>query len=268
MPVGAAIGVAGVAGAAAQSSAAKKASKATTQAADQTVQIQREIYNQNRDLQMPFVQGGQSAYARYLDLMGLGTPKADYAAYGRHNPDVYDAWMEGRFGQGQTWDQAAQSHYDMYGRGEGRSPIAPSMDIMSILEQTPGYQASLKAGQRQLNASAASKGGLLSGAAAREALKFGADYATGTYQNALSNALAGSQIGVSATNALSGVGTAFANSTGNALMAAGQAKADAATAQGNALSGLAGNLGAAGAYAYGSSYGGNKSGGAPKTWWG
>lgn len=92
-----------------------------------------------------------------------------------------------------------------------------TMDPTAWLESTPGYQANLNAGQRQINASAAAKGGLLSGAAAKEGLRYGADYATGIYNTERNALMAAAGLGQTATNTGAQVGQGAANASQNAL---------------------------------------------------
>jgi len=92
-----------------------------------------------------------------------------------------------------------------------------SVNALDFTRATPGYQVNLDAGQRQLNASAAARGGLLSGAAAREGLRYGADYGTSVFngeRNALFQAAGLGQQGVN-TGAQSGAQAA--NASQNAL---------------------------------------------------
>ena len=81
----------------------------------------------------------------------------------------------------------------------------------------PNYQVNLDAGQRQINASAAAKGGLLSGAAAREGLKYGADYATNQYQGAVNNLFTAAGQGAQGVSTGAQTGQATANASQNAL---------------------------------------------------
>lgn len=59
--------------------------------------------------------------------------------------------------------------------------------------QTPGYQFTLQQGMRGVNASAAAKGGALSGGAVKAAQQYGAGLADSTYNNVFNRSLAGYQ---------------------------------------------------------------------------
>jgi len=53
------------------------------------------------------------------------------------------------------------------------------------MEKSPGYQFRLDEGQKAIERSAAARGGVLSGAATKAALKYGQDFATNDYDNFL-----------------------------------------------------------------------------------
>ena len=89
----------------------------------------------------------------------------------------------------------------------------------------------------------------MSGAAAREGLKFGQTYANQFTDNYLNKLMGGAQIGQGAANALNGVGTNYVNGVSANNNTALNATAASNTATANAFSGVAGNL--AGAYAFG-----------------
>lgn len=113
-------------------------------------------------------------------------------------------------------------------------------------QATPGYQFALQQGQKAIDNSAASSGGLFSGATLKAQQEFGTGLANQEYGNYLSR-LAGlaspGAAGMAAT-----AGQNYAAGAGNAYANLGNAQAAGAIGQGNALSGLMGNL--AGAYGY------------------
>lgn len=121
--------------------------------------------------------------------------------------------------------------------------------ITDYLRATPGYQFNLDEGMRAQNASLASRGGLLSGDAGRAAIRFGQNYGDRVLNQERNALMGGVQIGVSATNALSGASTAFGNavSANNNNALAGNTAANNARA--GAISDIAGA--GAGAFAYG-----------------
>lgn len=115
--------------------------------------------------------------------------------------------------------QAGQPGRDLGNAATGKlqNLLANPAQAQQWVEQTPGYQTNLAAGQRQLNASAAAKGGLLSGAAAREGLRYGADYATNVFNTERNALLAQAGLGQTALNTGAQVGQGTTNATQNAL---------------------------------------------------
>jgi hypothetical protein len=118
----------------------------------------------------------------------------------------------------------------------------------------PGYDFRMKEGQRGLEASAAARGGALSGAAIKGAERYGQDYASGEYQNAYNrfnadrtarfnrlSSLAG--VGQTATNQVNSDRTQMGTNVSNNQIGAGNAQASSYIGQGNAMSGAASTLG-------------------------
>lgn len=92
-------------------------------------------------------------------------------------------------------------------------------------ETSPGYQFNLEQGLNAIDASAATKGGLLSGATLKAAQEYGSGLASDEYWKNL-NALSG----------LSGMGQSAAAGTANANLSYGNAGSSAIGAAGNAAS--------------------------------
>jgi len=226
-PVGASIGGA-IGGSLDQSNAASNAAKATGAATDQSIALQRQIYEQNRADQTPFREAGVNALGK---LQGM----ADYKPFGM-----------GQF----TLD--------------------------------PGYAFRLQQGQKGLDASAAARGGLISGNALRAAQGYGQEMGSQEYQNAFNRyqternaqlapymTLAGFGTGANTANAQSGQN--YATNVGNALINQGANVGNAGMIGSNAMtSGLTGALstygkspvsfsslyGGGGSIGYGSGYAG------------
>lgn len=114
------------------------------------------------------------------------------------------------------------------------------------LATEPGYQFRLNEGVNALNKQAAAKGGLLSGAALKEAARYGQDYASNEYQNAynrywnqrnqLLNPLQ-SLLGQAQTSAgaIGNAGQNYANQAGQNMMGAANARASGYVGGANAL---------------------------------
>lgn len=110
------------------------------------------------------------------------------------------------------------------------------------VKSTPGYQTNLDAGQRQINASAAARGGLLSGAAAKEGLRYGADYANNVFNQERNALLAQAGLGQTSTAQGAASGTNMANNSQNALQQNAQNLASSYNQKANATSGFWGTV--------------------------
>lgn len=104
-------------------------------------------------------------------------------------------------------------------------------------QATPGYEFRMGEGQRALEAGAAARGGLYSGAAMRDLMKFGQDYGSNEYGNYFSRLGARADTGMNAAamNATSAQQTA--GNVSNALAGVGNARAAGAIGQANAWTG-------------------------------
>lgn len=114
----------------------------------------------------------------------------------------------------------------MYGNDNGAS--------LAALQKAPGYQFRMDEGNRSLNTGWAARGLLNSGAAQKAILKYGQDYASNEYGNRFNQLAQQQGVGLSAGNALAGVGTNFANSVSSQNNALASAQANSALAQGQA----------------------------------
>jgi hypothetical protein len=244
--------------------AASDAADAQATAAANSTALQRDIFNKQVELQAPFRAGGLTAQNRLLTLLGLNP--MDAATYGIENPN-YEA----------TGAAAGVNTTDKYTLPQGLSVDPKSADFgkyakdfsMSDFEADPGYAFRLKEGLKSLDAQAASRGGLISGAALKAAGRYGQDYASNEYTNAFnryqvnrSNQLQPLQAlmgtGMTATNATSNAAGAYGTAAGNNALAAGNALASGAVGSANAWNSAIG--GAAKAF-NSSTYGGGGGGG-------
>lgn len=125
---------------------------------------------------------------------------------------------------------------------------------MADFTKDPGYDFRLQQGQRGIDASAAARGGALSGAAIKSSSRYNQDYASGEYQNAYNrfnadrtarfnrlSSIAGT--GQTATNQIGDQGARVAASMAENQIGAGNARASGYIGQGNAMSGAANTLG-------------------------
>jgi hypothetical protein len=250
--IGAGISAAGsIASGVMGSNAASKAADAQSAAAAQSTALQREIFNKQTELQAPFRAGGLTAQNRLLTLLGLNP--MDAAVYGVKGEDGTSTLPQGLYVDPNSAD------FGKYARDFG----------MSDYQADPGYAFRLKEGMKALDAQAAARGGLISGAALKAANRYGQDYASNEYANAFnryqtnrSNQLQPLQslmgTGQTATNATSNAAGAYGTAAGNNALAAGNAQASGIVGGANAWNNAFGGV----AKAFNSStYGGGGGGG-------
>ena len=122
---------------------------------------------------------------------------------------------------------------------------------MEQFQQDPGYAFRMSEGMKGLERSAAARGGLLSGSTLKGIQRFGQDLGSQEYMNAFNRyqaernarlnplqSLAG--VGQTTSAQLGAAGTQMASNVGNAIGAAGQARASGYMGGANALSGALG----------------------------
>lgn len=211
------IGVGGsLIGGAMASSGAKSAANAQAAAADRSTALQKEMFDKQVELQSPFRAGGLTAQNRLLTLLGLTPATTDGASGLSVDPKSAD--------------------YGKYARDFG----------MSDYEADPGYAFRLKEGMKALDASAAARGGLVSGAALKAAGRYGQDYASNEYANAFNRYQTNRSNQLQPLQSLMGVGQTATNATSNAAGAYGAAAGSNALQAGNALA--SGQVGSANAW--------------------
>ena len=103
--------------------------------------------------------------------------------------------------------------------------------------KTPGYDFRLQSGMDSLNASHAARSGILSGAAVRDGMQFGQNFASNEYGNYLSRLGGRADTGMSAAQMSGAASQQAAAGVGNALGNFGNARAAGAIGMGNALTG-------------------------------
>ena len=250
--------IAGLAGGLMQASAANKAAKAQTRAADQQVQLYRDIYNDTTERFQPFYDSGTNALAAYNYELGIG-PRP---TFGGTAPTITTIEGKGpttlgdpRFARGgKSGDRENAPRPQTPGMPTRYSVNGQMFDTMDAAQayanahktggteyggytKTPGYDFRLNQGLDAIQSSAAARGGLYSGAAMRDALKYGQDYATGEYTNYLARLAGMTDTGVAAAGNQANAGANMGAGVGSALASRGNASAAGAIGMGNAFNG-------------------------------
>ena len=251
--VAAGIGAAGaIGGAAIASGGAKSAANTAANTAASNNALQKQIYDQNTANEQPFMQSGVQANSALQALLGFGgTQSTQQYSQGSYNP------LTGEYTPGAVTTTPGTSSAD-----------AAHAAYNQFLN-SDGYQFRLGQGLNAVNNNYATHGALNSGAA----LKSLNDYAQGQASNEFGKYMGYLQnqqgVGLSAANALNGVGTNYANAVSsnnnNAASVAGSAAVASANNTANALSQVTGSLGQALGSSSSYSGGGNFSG-APFTY--
>jgi hypothetical protein len=177
---------------------------------------------------------------------------ADYAA--ELQKEQFDKQVELQAPFREAGLTAQNKLLDYMGLSEGAGGKYARDFSMADFQQDPGYAFRMSEGMKALDRTAASRGGLLSGAALKGAQRFGQDLGSQEYQNAfnryqtnranqlnpLQSLMGSSQ---TATNAMGQAGQNYATNAGNAYMNAGNARASgyvgSANAWSNAIGGAA-----------------------------
>lgn len=183
---------------------------------------------------------------------------------GNSDPSVLDTQLRQELGGEISKASQAQQQNPLYGS------LLKNFTAQDF-ETDPGYQFRIGEGQKQIESSAAARGGLLSGAAAKALTKYNQNFASNEYGNVYNRfranqgdvynrlaSLAG--VGQQATNATQQAGQNYATGASNALQYGGTARASGYAGQANALgAGLGGFASAIGNIPFGggSTYSGN-----------
>jgi hypothetical protein len=143
---------------------------------------------------------------------------------------------------------------DLYGTS-GRTGAAgygsyAEMPTFAQLQMDPGYQFRFEQGMRGVNASAAARAGLQSGAALKAATEFGQGMGTQEYQNAYNRFMANRQQAAEAMSGLAGRGAGVAQGLGQQAVSTGANMANTMLAGGQALGQGLENVGQARASGY------------------
>lgn len=246
--------VAAIGGALIQGSAARKAAKAQENAANRDIQFQEETRDIIRNDLSPYREGGGLAQAALDYELGLGARPM----IGGTAPTIETipgqtirmrgatpTYGDGRPGFGSNRTTTTPASYRV--NGQTFSTLEEAQAYANANKtgateyggytKTPGYDFRLQQGQDSLQASAAARGGLYSGAAMRDLMKFGQDYGSNEYGNYLARLGARADTGMSAAQMSGQASQQAAAGVSNALGNIGNARAAGAIGVGNAVTG-------------------------------
>lgn len=270
-----------------------KAAKAQQQAANAANDTQWAMYNQTRADMAPFREGGLQAWDAYLANLGIvrpstqpatqpqPAPPAAVAAGPASGPLTYDDWWAQNGGNysGEVYANPNTDYLNYLARAvaapqqpaaqqpaqpptQTQTPAQVQQNAFAAFRATPGYQFGLDEGQKALERSMAARGMFNSGATGKALVRFGQNYADqqgyGPYMNRLA---AAAGIGQTTTQQMGSFGAQTAGNAGNALMAAGNARASGYANMGSSINAGINNA----LFAYGINQGG---GNAPPGYWG
>ena len=196
---------AGILGAGSSLFGASKAADAQRAAAQQSADVQREMFDKQTALQAPFRAGGMSAQNQLMTLLGLSAPTGSEAIPGL-NVDT------------------TSPNYGKYAKDFS----------MADYTADPGYAFRLSEGLKGLDAQAAARGGMISGAALKAAQNYGQNAASQEYQNAYNRYQTNRANQLNPLQSLMGAGQTSANALTSAAGTLGQGLGQAAVAGGNA----------------------------------
>ena len=242
--------VAAIGGALIQGAAAKKAAKSQEAAANRDIAFQTETRDLIRGDLTPYRTGGVTAQQALDFELGLGNrPMIGGTAPQIETVNVPGAPLKagggiiGYLGGNRPSQGTTQFRVNgqMFGSMEEAQRYA-NANMTGGTEyggytKTPGYDFRLKQGQDSLEASAAARGGLNSGAAMRDLLKYGQDYGSNEYGNYLSRLGARADTGMGAAQMSGQASQQAAAGVSNALGNIGNAQAAGAIGMGNAITG-------------------------------
>lgn len=247
------MGIAGaIGGALISAGASRSAAKGQEQSAKKDIAFQRETRDLIRSDLSPYRTGGYTAQQALDFELGLGArpmiggtmPTIEEYSLRQNLPLGPDgrplpaAAMFGGAGKGGVGFRVNGQEFKTRAEAEAyaKANLVGGTEYGGFTK-TPGYDFRLQQGQDSLEAGAAARGGLYSGAAMRDLLKFGQDYGSNEYGNYLSRLGARADTGMSAAQASGQASQQAAAGVSNALGNIGNARAAGAIGVGNALVG-------------------------------
>lgn len=263
--IGAALG--SVVGGLASASAAKKGAQAQADAAAESNETQRYIFDRSVELSEPYRETGNNALAALAFETGIGprpsigaTPSGltieEIAANpgnagGRQVMGYDERTGDPIYGEVMPGNEATSAGFRVGGRTFGdRGAAQTYLDSLATpgtpyagIQESPGYRFTLDQGMQGIERMAAARGNRLSGATLKEAGRYNSGLASQDYGNGY-NRLAGlAGVGQAAVSQQIGAGQAYAGAVGQNNAMAGQARASGYMGVPNAFNGTINSLG-------------------------
>ena len=197
-------------GAGASIYSANKAASAQKAGISASIDAQQKAFEQQKELNAPFREGGLTAQNRLMTLLGL-TPSGGTGGAGTPGVSV----------------DPNSPDFGKYARDFG----------MADFQADPGYAFRLEQGMKGLQQSAAARGGLLSGTTLRGITDYGQGMASQEYGNAYNRYQTNRANQLNPLTGILGMGQTATNNVSNAAGALGQGVAQGAAATGAANAG-------------------------------
>jgi hypothetical protein len=243
MGIGTGLAVAGIGSSLLSASSANKAANAQTSAARNATifqeQMAREAIKSQRDTLTAQLENANDSSAAAIREQ-INALDAQLA--------IADETRDKQVGVYQPYQQAGLAGQDQLmnylgiggggGQGYGQFATAEFTPEAFAAGQDPGYAFRMKEGLKAVDAQAAARGGLISGAALKASQRFGQDMASQEYQNAFNRYQTTRQNTLAPYERLQGVGMGAAQGLAGAYGGYGAAAGGAQSAYGNNVSNL------------------------------
>lgn len=261
--VAAAVVGAAVIGGVTQSVSADRASKQQRKGADAATQLQADIFEQQREDFAPWRQVGTAALNRLAGMYGLpqytpppapgttpaaGTPATPATPVATTTPPIsgHNVILTTQRQQ-QAAQQGATPAIPAPGAPAPSTTTPAPQPNYSDFYKSPDYQFAQEEGLKGVQAALAARGALMGGGAQREIARYSSGLASQQFNNYSNRLAALAGVGQTATSQLANLGSAYGQSAGQSMMAAGNARASGYQGQGDAWGNALGSI----AYGFG-----------------
>lgn len=249
--------------------ATDRASDAAVGASREAIDLQREVYDQNREDLAPYRETGTAALGQLAQLLGISAPQTapvaetpaptgEYTLDPAQLAQVLQPYLEGNPAEISRDRQYILDNFpelvDRINAPEPTVTLSPveatvaepvlaeptaSTELVnpdySPFFETPGYQFTLNEALTANEGRAAARGRLSSSATDRSNIRYATGLADQTYNNYLNRLASMAGIGQTANTATAGLGANFANSAGTNIANAGTARASGYLGQANTI---------------------------------